>query len=160
MDIMKGRGQIVVNTFGFRLLLEKIARNGFLLLNGLSIRTQQHTDAFGQCVDFYWDFLYYGYGGSIGLNEKMKMIGHKTPGQEIGMSGDVLFNFLKEEIIVSFFEEDGSFIITSVVNMIKTAVGELHILKIQDGLIGVKTPQRCKTPCFSLQYKPRLLYIP
>ena len=59
------------------------------------------------------------------------MIGHKTPGQEIGMSGDVLFNFLKKEIIVSFFEEDGSFIITSVVNMIKTAVGELHILKIQ-----------------------------
>lgn len=130
MDIMKSGWQVSIYAFEFCLLLEKISGNRFLLLDGLCVRTQQNAHAFGQGVDFYGGFLYNSCGGIISLNKKMKMIGHKTPSQEIGVRYNIFLNFLKKEIIVSILKEDGSFIIPSIVNMIKTTFGELHFIKV------------------------------
>ena len=44
----------------------------------------------------------------------------------MSMVGDVLFNLLKEIVIVPLFKKDGSFVISAVVDVIETSFGELH----------------------------------
>ena len=108
----------ITQAFEFSILGKQRAGTILLLIDRLAVRAQQVAEPFTERITFDGVVTDFSDGMLIGINQKMKMVGHEGIGQQVALRRKVFTKFTKKIQIILWLEENRLSVVAPIVNVV------------------------------------------